>query len=333
MANEKRRMRDVVVRDDTATATGAVLALLGDLEIEPPPAAFPGADLMVAEAQGRELPEAGRLLRAADGWFHPGPPTAWADFTTMTASLGAPPPGAPAPGAAGVLPDISMLSVDVLDAEAAAWLLPATAVRADRAVAPAVAAVPVRASASVTGAYVVVLGTAWAAPLVGLLLARLGADVVRIDDPRRTDPFALASQLAADQDHVSIDLSTPDGREELGEILRTADLLVDGYTPRVLANAGFGDDVLDRRFGHVARLRIAAFADSDRPGYGLAAECRGGWAARTEPPVLGRSSVADPVAGCLGARQAVAMLYEGAGRARVTLEGAVGHLLAHESES
>src|SRR4051812_7624762 len=120
-------MRDVVVRDDTARATGAVLALLGDLEIEPPPEAFPGADLMAAAAQGRDLPQAGRLLRATDGWFHPGPRTAWGDFTAMAASLGVPAPRAP-----GVLPDISMLSVDVLDAEAAAWLLPATAVRADR---------------------------------------------------------------------------------------------------------------------------------------------------------------------------------------------------------
>jgi hypothetical protein len=268
------------------------------------------------------------LLRAADGWFHPGPPTAWADFTAMAVALGARPPVAP-----DDLPDVSPLALDALDAEAAAWLLPATAVRGVPAAAPSVPDVPTSIDASVTGAYVALLGTAWATPLVGLLLARLGVDVVRVDDPRREDPFPLATRLAAGQQRVALDLTTGAGRDALRTLLGRVDLLVDGYTPRVLENAGLGDAVLDQQFPHVARLRIAAFADDDRPGYGLAAECRGGWAARTDPPMLGRSSVADPVAGCLGAREAVALLYAGGGVARVSLESAVGHLLAQEVHS
>ena len=55
-------------------------------------------------------------------------------------------------------------------------------------------------------------------------------------------------------------------------------------------------------------LRVAAFVDGDRPGYGPAAEARGGWAARHDPPRLARSSVADPVAGLLGALTAVELL-------------------------
>jgi len=309
------------VADDRVTT--AVHALVADLAIDAPPEALPGADLVVAAEQRHELPEPGRLLRAADGWFHPGPPTAWADFTAMTVALGAGPPVAP-----DGLPDLAALTIDALDAEAAAWLLPATAVRADPAAAPRVAAVPTSPSASVAGARVAVLGTAWATPLVGLLLARLGVDVVRVDDPRREDPFPLATRLARGQQRMGLDLATSSGRAGLRSLLARVDLLVDGYTPRVLANAGLGDEVLDREFPHVARLRVAAFAHSDRPGYGLAAECRGGWAARTDPPTLGRSSVADPVAGCLGAREAVALLCAGGGTARVTLEGAVGHLLA-----
>ncbi|MFN8026124.1 MAG: CoA transferase [Acidimicrobiia bacterium] len=175
-----------------------------------------------------------------------------------------------------------------------------------------------------------VLGTAWAAPLVGRLLALLGAQVIRVDDPRRDDPFPLAGRLAEGTQRTTPDLTTAAGRDALTALLARADLLVDGYTPRVLANAGLADDVLARDFPHLARLRIAAFADSDRPGYGLAAECRGGWAARTDPPQLGRSSVADPVAGCLGALHAVARLDAGGGYARLSLEEAVGHLLARE---
>ena len=81
-------------------------------------------------------------------------------------------------------------------------------------------------------------------------------------------------------------------------------------------------------------LRVAAFADADRPGYGPAAEARGGWAARHEPPRLGRTSVADPVAGMVGAVTAVALLTARPQRRRdapaISLEGAVGRLLARE---
>jgi len=306
------------------TATEAVRDLVGRLGFDPPPEALPGADLVVAAELGLELPAPGRLLRAADGWFHPGPPTAWADFTAMAQSL-----GASRASASDGLPDVSMLTVDALDAEAAAWFLPATAVRTARAAAPSVP--EIRDASAVRGARVALLGTAWAAPLVGLLLTQLGAEVVRVDDPRRDDPFPLAARLTANQERILPDLTTPTGRDELMTWLGHVDLLVDGFTPRVLANAGMGDDVLAAEFPRLAHLRIAAFADTDRPGYGLAAECRGGWAARTDPPQLGRSSVADPVAGCLGALHAVALLGARSGTARVSLEGAVGHLLATEA--
>ena len=112
-------------------------------------------------------------------------------------------------------------------------------------------------------------------------------------------------------------------------LLVDADLLVDGHPPRVLGNAGLGVDALTDAFPALSVLRVAAFVDGDRPGYGPAAEARGGWAARHDPPRLGRSSVADPVAGLLGALVAVELLTARApgDRARISLEGAVGHLL------
>jgi crotonobetainyl-CoA:carnitine CoA-transferase CaiB-like acyl-CoA transferase len=187
-----------------------------------------------------------------------------------------------------------------------------------------------RARPDLCGATVLVLGTAWAAPLAGLLLHRLGARVVRVDDPRRVDPFPLRDALADGQERITPDLATATGRDALGARLASADLIVDGYTPRVLANAGFADAVLARDHPRLTRVRVAAFATTDRPGYGPAAECRGGWAARHDPPRLGRSSVADPVVGFLAALEAVTRLEDGGGAARVSLEGAVGHLLAVE---
>jgi hypothetical protein len=262
------------------------------------------------------------LLRTADGWVHPGPPTAWADVIVMLRSLLGDHAGE-SPLRAATFPDLSSLNAEVIDAEAGAWMLPAVAVRAARATAPTVAWP--RAAIDVRGARVVVLGSAWAAPLAGLALQRLGANVARVVDPRRADPFPLRDDLSQGQRVVALDLRTDQGLDSFARLLADTDLLVDGTTPRVLRNAGF-DDVT------VPIVRIAAFAHEDRPGYGLAAEARGGWAVRHDPPQLGRSSVADPVAGLLAALLAVDVLRSSTpgSRARISLEEAVGHLFAVE---
>ncbi len=308
-----------------ATARVVVGELVATLGLPPIPEARPGADLWIRRVEGSPLPEPAPLLRAADGWVHPGPSTGWPTFVDMVTALGAPPAR---PGAR--FPDLSSLAADTIDTEAGAWLLPAVAVRARPAVAPRVPVPP--APVAVRDAHVVVLGTAWATPLIGLLLARLGARVQRVEHPGRPDPFPLHDRLAQGQTTVALDLGEPRDRDRFGDLLETADLLVDGHPPRVLANAGLSDDQLARDRSGLAVLRVAAFADGDRPGYGPAAECRGGWAARHDPPRLGRSSVADPVAGLLGALAAIELLDQGRGaRGRMSLEGAVGHLLAHET--
>jgi hypothetical protein len=284
-------------------------------------AARPGADLHVRAGLGRAFPPPGLLLRAADGWVHPGPRTTWDTFTAMALSLGALPPPTP-----GSLPDLGALSAEVVDAEAGEWRLPAVAVRA-AAAAPERVPQPLDPGAT-RDASVVVLGTAWAVPLAGLVLSRLGARVVRIENPCREDPFPLRDALASGQTCVALDLDDAADRDAFVALLRSADVVVDGNTPRVLANIGLDDDALRRLSPRLSVVRLAAFAHEDRPGYGLAAECRGGWAGRFDPPRLARTSVADPIAGLLAALAAVDALGRPGARARISLEGAVGHLLA-----
>ena len=259
------------------------------------------------------------LLPAADGWVHPGPPTAWPDFTAMAVALGAPAPD----GRAGALPDVSMLSAGAIDHEAEQWMLPAVAVRAAPAAAPRVRWP--RRSTRVDGARVVVLGSTWAAPLTGLVLRRLGAEVVRVTHPAvptrsRCVTRRPTTSRRSHSTSASIGIATPS---------------------RICSSAPISSSTAPRRACSptpastrpaVSHLRIAAFADSDRPGYGIAAECRGGWAARHDPPRVGRSSVADPIAGLLAALVAVEMLADDGAPAfeRVALEDAVGHLLLVE---
>ena len=311
-------------RAAVAIADAAVREMCEALGLPMIDAARPGAPGLMAP---------GVLLRASDGWVHPGPPTAWPDFAVMIESmrlaslpssvLAYPRHEIRARETPNGLPDVSWLSAEAIEREAGEWQLPVAAVGTEPASAPDVPW-PTRAPRDLD-ARVVVLGATWAAPLAGRVLRELGADVVRVVDPRRPDPFPLRDQLLADQRVAALDLGTTAGRDAFATLLEDADVLVDGTTPRVLRNVG-----LDHT--PVPIVRIAAFAEGDRPGYGLAAEARGGWAARHDPPRLGRSSVADPVAGLLAVLLAVDVLHRGTSgsRARISLEEAVGHLLALE---
>jgi hypothetical protein len=303
-----------------------VTAELGDaLGVRLPRAARPGADLHARVERGLDFPAPGCILRARDGWVHPGPPTAWSAFTAMACSLGA----RPVPGQ--LLPEVRAVDAEALDAEAGVWRLPAVAVRGGPS---APVAVPARGDpADASEAVVLVLGTAWAAPLAGLVLAGFGARVIRVDHPRRPDPFPLDAELALGQERVALDLDVAADRDTFAQRLASADVLVDATTPRVLANAGLGRAERQALVPRLAEVRLAAFVDEDRPGYGLAAECRAGWASRHDPPCLARTSLADPVAGLVVALAVLDVLGgRGPREARVTLEGAAGLLLERERD-
>jgi hypothetical protein len=291
--------------DDLAARVGIAL----------PPEARPGADLAVRARRGGPWPVPAPLLPTADGWVHPGPPTAWSGFVDLVTALGA------------QWPRLDELTADAIEREAAAWLLPAAAVRTVPAHPdPVPEELPAHGDASVAGASVVLFGTAWATPLIGRVLVACGARVVKVEHPRRPDPFPLRDDLVRGQEVIALDLDVPADRNRAAGLVSSADLLVEGHPPRVLANAGIAAP------SAVSVLRVAAFAHTDRPGYGPAAEAHGGWAARHDPPRLGRTSVADPVAGMVGAVTAVALLgaSEPGATARISLEGAVGRLLARE---
>ena len=144
----------------------------------------------------------------------------------------------------------------------------------------------------------------------------------------RVDPLkeaALARGLPVHQPRSF--RKDPTVRDEFASLLDRSQLLIDGTTPRVLANAGMASRA-------AATVAITAFAHEDRPGYGIGAECRGGWAARYDPPRLGRVSVADPIAGLLAALIALDVLTTNTTssvRKRVSLEDAVGHLFSVEA--
>lgn len=88
------------------------------------------------------------------------------------------------------------------------------------------------------------LSRAIAAPTVSRVCAALGATVIRISSEVNTElPLTLIDGCTA-KISVDLNLKTFEGRKKLMELIKDADIFVDGYRPSVLEHLGFGRDAV-----------------------------------------------------------------------------------------
>jgi alpha-methylacyl-CoA racemase len=107
-------------------------------------------------------------------------------------------------------------------------------------------------SGPLAGIRVVEMGGIGPGPFTAMLLADLGADVIRVDRP--TAPAARvamnegpANLLLRGRPSIAVDLKHPAGRELVLRLCAEADALVEGFRPGVMERLGLGpDDVLAR---------------------------------------------------------------------------------------
>ena len=150
---------------------------------------------------------------------------------------------------------------------------------------------------------VVDLSALWAGPLCAGLLARAGAEVLRIESAGRPDPTPAGSPLLdarinADKARLALDLRTLDGRARLRTELEHADVLVTSARPAALARLGLEPAT----FPHLTRVAITAHgfsgAGAARVGFGDDCAAAGGlvrWG-QGEPRFMG-DALADPLTG------------------------------------
>lgn len=110
------------------------------------------------------------------------------------------------------------------------------------------------------GVRVVELEAKGPAPFAVMLLADLGADVVRVDRARNP-PLARATPAALDRGRKSVALNLKDaaGLELFLRLLDTADVLVEGYRPGVAERLGFGPDVCLQRNPRLVYARMTGW--------------------------------------------------------------------------
>jgi crotonobetainyl-CoA:carnitine CoA-transferase CaiB-like acyl-CoA transferase len=217
---------------------------------------------------------------------------------------------------------------------------------------------PARTARPLQGVTVVDLTAFWAGPYASHLLATLGADVIKVESPHRPDGMRLATTASPAEPNwmelsptfhavnpgkrsVSIDFSTPSGRELILKLIERADVLVENFTPRVLANAGLDPDTLWSRRADLVVVRMPAFGLDgpwrDLPGFAQTIEQVSGvgWLTGTPDgdPVV-RTSV-DPIAGIHAAFATLAALERrrrtGAGALVEVTMAEVGLVLASEA--
>ena len=80
-------------------------------------------------------------------------------------------------------------------------------------------------------------------PFAGMLLADLGAEVIRVGRPQPSQLQAAFDLLSRGKKSVVLDLKSPDGTNALLEIVKTADALIEGFRPGVMERLGAGPEV------------------------------------------------------------------------------------------
>ena len=135
------------------------------------------------------------------------------------------------------------------------------------------------------GVRVLELGQIYNGPYCGLLLAQLGADVIKIEPPggeqlrfRSHEPTESHEfvMLNSNKRSVVLDLKTDAGRQALLDLVETADVLIENYRKGTMEKLGVGYDVLAKINPGLIYCEISGFGRTgpfaDHGGFDLVAQ-------------------------------------------------------------
>ncbi|MEU7748257.1 CoA transferase [Nonomuraea sp. NPDC049158] len=158
--------------------------------------------------------------------------------------------------------------------------------------------------------------TLFAGPSTAMMLGDFGADVIKIEHPRRGDPSRghgasvdgvglWWKTLSRNKRAAAVDLSRAEGQEILRRLVERSDVLVENFRPGTLERWGLAPaDLMDIN-PRLIVARMTGFGQfgpmSGQPGFGTLAEAMSGFAAMTGqpdgPPTLPPLALADGIAG------------------------------------
>jgi formyl-CoA transferase/CoA:oxalate CoA-transferase len=176
------------------------------------------------------------------------------------------------------------------------------------------------------GVLVVDLTRVLSGPYCTMLLADMGARVIKIEQPGRGDdtrawgpPFqgsesAYFLSINRNKESLTLDLKRPEGRGILDRLIDRADVLVENFRPGTMARLGLAYDALAKRRPSLVYCSISGFGQTgprrDEPGYDAVIQGEGGLMSVTGeangPPLRLGVAISDIVSGMFAA-QGIAM--------------------------
>ena len=181
--------------------------------------------------------------------------------------------------------------------------------------------VPSRATGPLAGMRVLELAQIMAGPTCGMMLADMGADVIKVEklpggddargyrEPRINGVSAPFLMMNRNKRGIALNLKHAKGREVLLRLARDADVLTENYRRGTLEKLGLGYDVLARVNPGLIYCAVSGYGLdgplSGRGGFDLIAQGFAGLMSVTgepgRPPVKNGNPVADVNAGILAA--------------------------------
>lgn len=126
-------------------------------------------------------------------------------------------------------------------------------------------------------------------PFASQLLADLGAEVIKVEEPKKGDPFrgwgernyaATFCSLNRNKKSVTADFRTDEGRDLLLKLLADADVFIQNFRPGVLDKRGLGYGDVKKFNGKIVYCSISGFGPKgpyrDMPGYDTIGQARSG---------------------------------------------------------
>jgi crotonobetainyl-CoA:carnitine CoA-transferase CaiB-like acyl-CoA transferase len=158
-------------------------------------------------------------------------------------------------------------------------------------------------------------------PYCTMLLADMGARVIKVEQPGKGDdtrawgpPFlegesAYFLSINRNKESVTLDFKHPDGRALLEQLIAKADVLVENFRPGTLTRLGLDYEALSKTYPRLIYCSISGFGHTGprwrQPGYDAIMQAEGGLMSITGtadgPPVRLGVAIVDVVSGMFAA--------------------------------
>ncbi len=161
-------------------------------------------------------------------------------------------------------------------------------------------------------------------PTAGLVLADLGAEVIRVEPAPKGDPTRNLRGFGTgyfpfynrNKKSIAVDLKTEEGKEVVDRLLAISDIMLENFGPGTIDRLGFGYETVVKTHPHIIYLSLKGYLPGpyeNRTALDEVVQMMSGLAYMTGPPgqpLRAGSSVVDVLGGLFGALGVLVALRE-----------------------